>query len=242
MRILVISDIHGNLPALDAVLQEAGPVDATWCLGDLVGYGPNPNECIERVRSLPNLICVLGKHDAAALGQIDLQAFNHEARFSVNWTQDHLNSDSLEFLCNLPEIEEYGNVTLAHGSPRNPIWEYLLDTHTAAVNFEFFETKICLVGHTHLPIAYYWLNGNHKTEWKIIPVGEPTRIIGRTILNPGSVGQPRDHDPRAAYGIYDPVENVWEAHRLSYDVSEVQRRIYAAGLPARHAIRLGEGW
>jgi predicted phosphodiesterase len=242
MRILVISDIHGNLSALDAVLQEAGPIDATWCLGDLVGYGPNPNECIERIRSLSNSICILGNHDAAALGQIDLQAFNREARFSARWTQDNLNPDSLEFLRNLPEIKEFGDVTLTHGSPRNPVWEYLLDTHTATVNFDYFETQICLVGHTHLPIAYYLVTGDHKTEWKIMQVGKPTRIIGRTILNPGSVGQPRDHDPRAAYGIYDPIEMVWEARRLSYDVREVQKRIYAAGLPPRHAIRLEEGW
>ncbi|HMD88009.1 MAG TPA: metallophosphoesterase family protein [Anaerolineaceae bacterium] len=242
MRVLIISDIHGNLPALDAVLQDANPVDATWCLGDLVGYGPNPNECIERVRSLPKSICVLGNHDAAALGQIDLQAFNREARFSARWTQEHLSPESLEFLRNLPEVVQYGDVTLTHGSPRNPVWEYLLDTNTATINFEYFGTKICLVGHTHLPIVYYAPNGNQKTEWNIIKVGEPTKITRRAIINPGSVGQPRDHDPRAAYAIFDPLENIWEARRLIYDVSETQKRIYAAGLPERHAIRLAEGW
>ena len=242
MRVLVISDIHGNLPALEAVLQDSGPIDAAWCLGDLVGYGPNPNECIERVRSLPNSICVLGNHDAAALGQIDLQTFNREARFSARWTQDHLTPDSLEFLRNLNELVEFGDVTLTHGSPRNPVWEYLLDTNTATVNFEYFNTQICMVGHTHLPITYYEMNGNHVTEWKILKVGEPTKITGRAIINPGSVGQPRDHDPRAAYGIYDTVEKIWEGRRLGYDVGEVQKQIYAAGLPSRHAIRLGEGW
>jgi predicted phosphodiesterase len=242
MRILIISDIHANLSALNAVLLAAGTVDATWCLGDLVGYGPDPNECIERVRSLPKLTCLLGNHDAAALGKIDLQTFNHEARASARWTQDTLSSDSLEFLRSLPEKEVIGQVTLTHGSPRNPVWEYLLDTNTAELNFDYFDTQICLVGHTHLPIAYFASDGSGTARWKMFQVGDRVRIEERCILNPGSVGQPRDRDPRASFAIFDPDEAVWEQCRLGYDIEAVQKRIYEAGLPHRQAVRLAQGW
>jgi predicted phosphodiesterase len=242
MRVLVISDIHANLTALDAVLEAAGDVDAVWCLGDLVGYGPDPNECIERVRSLPNLLCLLGNHDAAALGQIDLDTFNREARQSAEWMQNTLSKDSIEFLRNLPEKIVKGEVTLTHGSPRNPVWEYLLDTYAAAINFDFFETRYCFVGHTHLPIAYIKQNGRRDVDWQILQANETIPLANRTIVNPGSVGQPRDHDPRAAFAIFYPEEAVWEPQRIDYNISSVQDRIYQAGLPRRHGVRLSEGW
>lgn len=241
MRILVISDIHGNLTALDAVLADAGDVDSVWCLGDLVGYGPDPDECVTRIRNLPNLVCLLGNHDAAVLGKLDQEAFNREAIISVVWTREKLSQTNQDFLQSLNTRLEINGVTLSHGSPRNPIWEYLLDLNTVLTNFSFFRTKICLVGHTHIPILYTH-NGNGTVDWSVPQPGFPLTITGRAILNPGSVGQPRDRDPRAAYAIFTLEENKWEARRVLYDVATVQQRIKAAGLPLRHATRLIDGW
>jgi predicted phosphodiesterase len=242
MRILILSDIHANLTALKAVLDTAKDYDTVWCLGDLVGYGPDPNECIEEVRPLPNLVCMLGNHDAAALGYIDLVAFNQEARQSATWVRSMLSRDSLRFLENLPEKRIYGQVTLVHGSPRNPVWEYLMDRYTVAVNFNSFTGNLCCVGHTHVPVAYTYRNGNTQIEWQVLKSGDIYTIDGRAILNPGSVGQPRDRDPRAAYAIYDTEALTWEAKRVAYDIASVQERIEKAGLPMRNAMRLSEGW
>jgi predicted phosphodiesterase len=240
MRILVISDIHSNLSALDAVLTDAGEFDATWCLGDLVGYGPDPNECIAKVRTLPNLRCIIGNHDAAALDQIDTKTFNMEARQALEWTQKTLTESSISFLSSLQQKIEINNVTLTHGSPRHPVWEYLMDPKTAALNFDYFSTPYCFVGHTHLPVVY-------TREEKKLVVYKPTpnkkiTLSPRTIINPGSVGQPRDHDPRAAYVIYNPEENTWDYRRLTYDIPAVQTRMTDAQLPERHIVRLQAGW
>lgn len=240
MRILVISDIHANLTALDAVLTEAGEFDAAWCLGDLVGYGPDPNECIAKVRALPNLRCIIGNHDAAALDQIDTKTFNLEARQALEWTQKTLTETSVSFLSSLQQKIEINNVTLTHGSPRHPVWEYLMDSQTAALNFDYFSTPYCFVGHTHLPVVY-------TREEKKLVVYKPTpnnkiTLSPRTIINPGSVGQPRDHDPRAAYVIYNPGENTWDYRRLTYDIPAVQTRMVNAQLPERHIVRLQAGW
>ena len=240
MRILVISDIHANLTALDAVLTDAGEFDAAWCLGDLVGYGPDPNECITKVRALPNLRCIIGNHDAAALDQIDTKTFNMEARQALEWTQKILTESSITFLSSLQQKIEINNVTLTHGSPRHPVWEYLMDSQTAALNFDYFSTPYCFVGHTHLPVVY-------TREEKKLVVYKPTpnnkiTLSPRTIINPGSVGQPRDHDPRAAYVIYNPEENTWDYHRLTYDIPAVQTRMADAQLPERHIVRLQAGW
>jgi len=241
-RILVISDIHANLTALEAVIEAAGSVDAVWCLGDLVGYGPDPNECIALVQTLPNLVCLLGNHDSAALGNIDLEAFNREARQSARWMKSILSKESVEFLASLPERQIIANTTLAHGSPRNPVWEYLLDIYTAMVNFGYFFNHLCLVGHTHMPTAFIEVNGAQDLEYRMIPLDGPMEVRDRAILNPGSVGQPRDHDPRAAFAILHPEENRWDPRRVEYDISSVQERIYNLGLPRRHALRLSQGW
>ena len=189
MRILIISDLHANITALEAVLAEAGPVDACWCLGDLVGYGPDPNECIECVRGLPNLKCIIGNHDAAVLKQIDVDTFNPEARLAIIWTQKALTENNVAFLRLLPEKLEIGQVTLAHGSPRHPVWEYLLDRRTATLNFSYFGTPYGFVGHTHLPVLYSLTNGQNVAGMSIPPSKyaaglEPTRDLeprlGRT--------------------------------------------------------------
>jgi diadenosine tetraphosphatase ApaH/serine/threonine PP2A family protein phosphatase len=243
MRTLILSDIHANLPALQAVLADAGEIDAAWCLGDLVGYGPEPNECVELVSSLPNLTCLLGNHDSAVLGQIDLSSFNRDARTSIDWTEKILTPATRQFLQSLPErVVMDGSATLAHGSPRSPVWEYLLDTYNAYENFAYFETPFCFVGHTHIPVAYYWRGNDGYVEWQLLHHEDGPIQAGPMIVNPGSTGQPRDHDSRAAYLIFNPDSSEWKSHRVTYDITIVQERIRKAGLPDRHATRLASGW
>ena len=242
MRILIISDIHANRTALERVIEDAGEFDAVWCLGDLVGYGPDPNECIEIIRNLPKLICILGNHDAAALKQIDSDSFNHEARLAIHWTQRKLSESSLLFLSELAETKTINQVTLAHGSPRHPVWEYLLDNRTATLNFSYFETPFCFVGHTHLPVLFFLDQESSSAHLTIPEPNTAYKLASRMIINPGSVGQPRDRDPRAAYALFDPETDVWDYHRVVYDIAEVQQRMTDAGLPERHIQRLSAGW
>ena len=242
MRVLIISDIHANLTALEAVLQDAGEVDAVWCLGDLVGYGPDPNECIECIANLPGLMCILGNHDAAVLEKIDVNSFNPEARAALLWTQQTLNSLNMAFLGKLSEKITVDHITLAHGSPRHPVWEYLLDTRTATQNFAHFDTAYCFVGHTHLPVLYYL--PDEGVSARLIVPDEATQLTlaPRAIINPGSVGQPRDRDPRSAYAVVDLEQYTWECHRVPYDINAVQERMRQAKLPERHILRLSAGW
>jgi len=242
MQILIISDIHANLSALDSVLESAGEIDAVWCLGDLVGYGPDPNECVERVRNLTNLTCIIGNHDAAVLDQIDSATFNPEARLAIQWTQQALSRSSLAFLGGLPEKVVAEDVTLAHGSPRQPVWEYLLDSRTATHNFAHFDTPFCFVGHTHLPVLYDQRNGLGSAHITVPEPGTLIKIQPRAIINPGSVGQPHDRDPRAAYAIYDSEAHTWGYHRVPYDIPADQKRMIAVGLPERQIHRLSAGW
>jgi predicted phosphodiesterase len=242
MRILVISDIHANLTALEAVVADAGEFDSAWCLGDLVGYGPDANECITLVQQLPNLLCIIGNHDAAALRYIDADTFNPEARAALHWTQQILTEESRIFLSSLTERIQIDQVTLTHGSPRHPVWEYLLDTRTATLSFDYFDTPLCFVGHTHLPVIYSLQDTNHLARLSIPEPNQAMQLPGRAIVNPGSVGQPRDRDPRAAFAIYDTETNVWDYRRVSYDIGAVQARMNAAGLPERHIHRLSAGW
>ena len=242
MRILVISDIHANLTALDSVLAAAGEIKSVWCLGDVVGYGPDPNECISRVRELPGLVCILGNHDAAALNLIDTSSFNPDARIAIRWTQDALTSESVAFLRDLPEKQKIHQVTLSHGSPRHPVWEYLLDAGTALINFDYFDTDYCFVGHTHLPVIYHLRDGSQAVSLNLPQPNTKRELLPRTIVNPGSVGQPRDRDPRASFAIFTPEQNSWEYYRIMYDINAVQDRMKAAGLPSKHIQRLSAGW
>jgi diadenosine tetraphosphatase ApaH/serine/threonine PP2A family protein phosphatase len=242
MRTLVISDIHANLTALEAVLTDTGQIDAVWCLGDLVGYGPDPNECVECIAQLPNLQCIMGNHDAAAVGCIEVDAFNPDARKAVLWTQEQLTHANKAYLKNLPERVKLDYITMVHGSPFKPIWEYLLDTRSATISFEFFDTHYCFIGHTHLPVLYY-LPDDRQTAQLIVPehISQMT-LAPRGIINPGSVGQPRDRDPRAAYAILDMTDFTWEWHRVEYDIQNVQERMRKENLPERHITRLSAGW
>lgn len=241
MRRLVISDIHSNLAALEAVLAAAaGQWDELWCLGDLVGYGPRPNECVALLREQPHA-SLSGNHDWAALGKLDISEFNHEARTAVLWTRDTLTTETRAYLETLPALNSLAGVTMAHGSPRYPVWEYVLDIETAAENFAYFETPLCLVGHTHVPLAVL---GERDDFWMLdTAVGEVLSWgEARCLINPGSVGQPRDEDPRAAYGLLDLQAGTWEFCRVDYDIAETQRQMRQEGLPEVLAARLRYGW
>jgi predicted phosphodiesterase len=242
-KVLVISDVHANITALEAVLADAGKVDEVWCLGDIAGYGPDPNECIDRIRALPNLTCMMGNHDYAAIGNMPLEVFNIDAKKALLWQRDRLTNTSREFLRTLLQKPKVcGDVTLVHGSPRDPIWEYIMNTLVARINLDFFETSWCLVGHSHFQVVFQYHSEKDEMSIQVPGSGEKYALEGRGILNPGSVGQPRDRDPRAAYAFFHPEIKLWEPRRVKYDIPSVQKRILDAGLPARHAERLAGGW
>jgi predicted phosphodiesterase len=241
MRILVISDIHANYTALEAVLESAGTYDAVWCLGDIVGYGPDPNQCINTVRSLPNLTCIMGNHDAAVLRRIDLSIFNYDARSSLKWMINTITPANLEYLASLPETASQDGILLVHGSPNNPLWEYILDIYAAAKVFDTSDTNTFLSGHSHIPLVFFKNSAERMVTLRPLVAGDSILLYHRAILNPGSVGQPRDYDPRAAYAIFYPEIRRWESYRVEYDIKSVQQRILKAGLPENHARRLAQG-
>jgi diadenosine tetraphosphatase ApaH/serine/threonine PP2A family protein phosphatase len=243
MRYLIISDIHANQAALSAVLADAGAYDLIWCLGDLVGYGPDPNECIESLRDLPHF-SLAGNHDWAALGKLDLTSFNNDARISSIWTQGELSPASRAYLDSLPTRIAQDQFTMAHASPRQPVWEYVLDPLIAQRNFTYFETPYCLVGHTHIPIIFFQADTNpNGCKTMLPPYDGPVEleVEGRLILNPGSVGQPRDGNPHASYGILDIDAMTWEHRRVPYAVEITQERMRARDLPPRLIERLDYG-
>ncbi len=243
MRTLIISDIHSNLTALKAVLNDARPFDRVWCLGDIVGYGPDPNECISTVKELSLLKCVKGNHDAAIIGDINIAGFNYQARVSLEWLDTVISHENRRWLADLHEMIVLDEVTLVHGSPRSSIWEYVMDVQIARENMGAFETLICLVGHTHIPCVFSQEDEELKSTKRFpLHIDEPIKMVYKSILNPGSVGQPRDHDPRASYILYDDETNQWNYRRISYDYEKVQKRILTAGLPSQHAYRLSQGW
>jgi len=244
MRYLILSDIHGNLAALEAVLEAAGnSYDKVWCLGDIVGYGPFPNESIARLRAM-NPLCVAGNHDWAALGRLDLDEFSNDARYACLWTQKALTQVSQEYLEELPERIVVGEFTLVHGSPRQPIWEYILSPSIARSNFEYFETPYCLVGHTHVPVVFRQSHQNpNLIEVRLLSEENPL-LLGedRLLINPGSVGQPRDGDNRAAFAILDDEARTLEYRRVIYPIEVTQKRMQETGLPIRLIARLTYGW
>lgn len=245
MRVLVLSDIHANLAALERVLEDAaGAYDIVWCLGDIVGYGPEPDACVAAVREL-NALSVVGNHDWAVLRRMDVEDFNPEARNAVIWTRDHISRDNLIWLGNLPDQPLVrGEFTLTHGSPRDPVWEYMLYPSTAQANFQHFATRCCLVGHTHVPALHLLNPENPKVRALALLPGQELSLQDgwRAILNPGSVGQPRDNDPRAAYALLDTEKFTWEVRRVTYPVEVTQARMRAVGLPERLINRLAYGW
>ncbi len=240
MRTLILSDVHANRSAFEAVLKAAGEVDQVWFLGDVVGYGPDPNECIELLRAQPNLQALMGNHDAALMDYISIERFNYEAAEAIRVQSSMIVPESRDFLELLRLKIEIDDLTLVHGSPRNPIWEYILSSRTAKANFDDFLTQGCLIGHTHVP-SIFILNESGNVQTLLPENGDRWKPSGRFILNPGSVGQPRNYDPRAAFVIWDDEEDTFLFRRVSYDIEAVTQRIMKSGIPKRQATRLWIG-
>jgi diadenosine tetraphosphatase ApaH/serine/threonine PP2A family protein phosphatase len=243
MRIAVLSDIHANLAALEAVASDLPPIDQVWVLGDIVGYGPNPNEVITTLQAM-GARSVLGNHDGAAIGTVDASYFNPDARTAIEWTAGVLDANARAYVAALPEVRRDGELTAVHGSPRDPIWEYITGPQIAAANFEHFSTRLCLFGHTHLPVVFRAVV--EGVEATVGVPGERVALGGdRCLLNPGSVGQPRDGLPDAAYAIVDtgedPTADAIEFRRVRYDIDRTQRQMHELGLPTRLADRLSYG-
>jgi predicted phosphodiesterase len=248
MPIAVISDIHGNYEALKQVLQVIDDigVDAIWCLGDVVGYGPEPQACVDTIRQRATLT-LAGNHDLAVVGELDLATFNPVARSAILWHRAHLDEAALSWLRSLPGRVDLPQVTLAHGSPRAPVWEYVTDPRTAAENYDAFDTPICLIGHSHQAMAWRLLrreDGSIDAQALTLEPDAPLHLEegGKWLVNPGSVGQPRDGDPRASFALFDPEARLWTWRRVSYDIDRVAEAILRAGLPEVLGRSLYLGW
>jgi diadenosine tetraphosphatase ApaH/serine/threonine PP2A family protein phosphatase len=240
MRVAVISDVHGNRHALDAVLAEiaAESVDAVWCLGDTVGYGPQPNECCRLVQEHADL-CLVGNHDLVALGALTVSDFNEEAAAAAVWTSEALTDESRTFLRSLEPQATADGVELFHASARDPVWEYVLSEEAARATFDLTTAPLVLVGHSHVALALT-VNG-HELTGGIAPGGTSVDLAGRWLVNPGSVGQPRDGDPRAAWLFADLERASAAFRRVSYPVDRTQAEMVEAGLPPLLVARLAVG-
>ena len=241
MRVAVVSDIHSNLHALEAALTaiEAEAPDELWCLGDLVGYGPRPNECCAAIAERADA-CLGGNHDLAVRGTIDLAEFGGEAGIAATWTRTVLEPEAKALLDRLEPQGSAHDVALYHGSARDPVWEYVLSDAAALATFELAGSPLVLVGHSHVALALGVVD--EQLVGGLAPDGSGVSFADdRWLLNPGSVGQPRDGDPRAAYLMLDLQERVAEFHRVEYDVAGTQREIREAGLPEGLAARLELG-
>jgi len=239
MRIALLSDIHANLTALEAVLAAVGSVDRIWHLGDVVGYGPEPDATVERLVEL-RATGVQGNHDAAACGRLEIEWFNPDARLAIEWTRRAIAPTTLGWLEMLPQRIEEGAFTLVHGSPRDPTCEYVTSTSVAAASFAAMTTRHGLHGHTHVPMA--WRRDGDRVE-PIDPRRSPILHLDErpTLLNPGSVGQPRDGDTRAAWAVLDTAAGTCTWHRTAYDIGAVQAAMRRARLPAWLVARLSVG-
>jgi diadenosine tetraphosphatase ApaH/serine/threonine PP2A family protein phosphatase len=243
VRYAVFSDIHANVEALEAVLADAGrrSPDAYVCLGDVVGYGPDPNECVARVRGL-GAMAIAGNHDRAAAGLFETASFSPLARAAIEWTARVLTAEHRAFLAALPERLEAPGFLGVHGSPRDPVEEYILTLPQALAIFAESEFRVCLVGHTHIPGLFVRSRDGHVHAPDVAP-DAPVRLAAasRYIVNAGSVGQPRDGDARAAYLVYDDGARSVTLHRVEYAIAATQAKIRARGLPALLSRRLAAG-
>ena len=240
-RVAVISDVHGNWHALEAVLEdvESEQPDELWCLGDLVCYGPRPNPCCAAVEQRA-AICLAGNHDLGVLGEIDLEEFSGDAVVAARWTHTVLAEGSRSFLQSLrPQCAQDG-IELFHASPRDPVWEYVLSVDVARIALGLTESPLVLVGHSHVPLAITLeddvLDGGLAADGTQTPLRP-----GRRLLNPGSVGQPRDGDPRAAWLLLDFEADTASFRRVEYDVARTQQEIRERELPDALAQRLAHG-
>jgi diadenosine tetraphosphatase ApaH/serine/threonine PP2A family protein phosphatase len=241
MRVAVVSDIHSNLHALEAVLAaiEAEAPDELWCLGDLVGYGPRPNECCAAIEKRAD-VCLAGNHDLAVRGTLDLEEFGGEAAVAARWTREVLDPAAQAFLDRLEPAGAAHGVSLYHGSARDPVWEYVLDDEAALATLELAESPLVLVGHSH--VALQVVKSDDDLRGGIAAAGTELELGGvQALLNPGSVGQPRDTDPRAAWLLLDLDTRRASFRRTEYDIEQTQREIRDAGLPEMLAGRLSLG-
>jgi predicted phosphodiesterase len=242
VRIAVLSDVHGNLHALEAVLRSitAAEPDAVWCLGDLVGYGPQPNPCCTLVAERAD-VCLVGNHDLGVLGRLDLDDFSVDAAAVARWTAEVLEDEPRRFLGSLELQSGQGDVALYHASARDPVWEYVLTPFAALGSFAATDARIILVGHSHVALAFGL--ADQRLETIIAPGGTELDLSGegRWILNPGSVGQPRDGDSRAAWMLLDLDGGRAEYRRVEYSIEKTQAEIRDAGLPEPLAERLAHG-
>ncbi|MBU3933542.1 metallophosphatase family protein [bacterium] len=240
MRWGIFCDIHANLEALDAVLAAlAGErIDRYLCLGDIVGYGANPRECIAEIKKI-DAPTIAGNHDWAAVGLFDIAYFNPAAKAAVLWTRQNLAYEDKEFLKNLDLIHREEELTLVHASLQNPgQFEYILDISSAARTFELLRTRLCFIGHSHAPLIFIKEGENYSFTFQAKVKLKASRMY---IINAGSVGQPRDADPRASYVVYDSESEDVEIKRVPYDVQKAQEKIIKAGLPTTLAERLAAG-
>jgi diadenosine tetraphosphatase ApaH/serine/threonine PP2A family protein phosphatase len=243
MRYAILADIHSNLNAFEAVLRDLearGGFDVIWCLGDIVGYGPDPHECVELLQKYEH-ICVAGNHDWAAVNRIDVSHFNPDAAVANRWTGENITENDKEYLEFLPPSLNESDFTLVHGSPREPIWEYMLSVDVANDNFNVFTTPYCLIGHSHIPLFFENIDGTvilqKFPDNAVVLLGD-----NRLVINPGSVGQPRDHDPRASYALYDSEKGVIHHYRVDYDIAATQEKMREKKLPDFLIERLEYGW
>lgn len=237
----IISDIHANLEALEAVLarcEELG-VEQYICVGDLVGYNANPSECLEIVRNLPLAAIVKGNHDEQASEDLDLSEFNPQAAKAIEWTRDQLSQEQRDYLRDLPMKARAGRITVVHATLDNPdMWGYIMDKYAAEASLSYQFSQVCFYGHSHVPMAFDRQMDVEMMESGVIEVQPGHKYL----INPGSVGQPRDKDPRASFATYDTDECLIKLHRLEYDIESTQKKIIAAGLPERLAQRLSLGY
>lgn len=242
-RILIVADIHANLHALEAVLDAAGQVDEVWNLGDTVGYGPHPVEVCERIEHLPTTVWLAGNHDLAAIGDLPLGMFNDAAAIAARASGERLEPSWHELLRSLPTSQIKEDVTLVHGSLRDPVWEYVLSRESAAANLEMSSTPIVLVGHSHVALkAFEGPSGSIFFE-TAAPGAEVVLGVTPTLINPGSVGQPRDGDSRAAFAMLerDTAASHLTFMRVPYDIVGTQKAMRTAGLPRSLIERLEVG-
>jgi len=241
LKYAVIADIHANLAALEAVLTDVekdSAIAEIWCLGDIVGYGPDPHRCIEIIEKRCSA-CIAGNHDWAAIDKIDSSSFNPDAAVAIEWTSRQLKTGDIHFLESLPMTLEKKSFTLAHGSPHDPIWEYILSPQDAEKSLGFFKTPNCFIGHSHSPAWFECTRSCSRHGF----LQDTSIKLGkrRHLITPGSVGQPRDGIPDAAYAIYDSDAETVTLRRIPYDIAETQQRMQDAGLPEWLIGRLAEG-
>jgi diadenosine tetraphosphatase ApaH/serine/threonine PP2A family protein phosphatase len=238
VKIGVISDVHANLVALEAVLKDLGDVEGLWVCGDTVGYGPDPSDVLALLRER-RASMVAGNHDRAVAVGADIELFNQSAAVAVGIHTGWLSAEERDALAALPRTLEASDVTFCHGSLRDPLWEYVTTGRAAAASLDLAKTSHCCAGHTHVPALFR--AGAEGSGLGRVKYGTPYPLEARSFFNPGSVGQPRDGDPRAAYAVLDVALGTVTFHRAVYDVAQTQKRIHQRGLPGILADRLAFG-